>query len=617
MIVDILTKFNYKKKIWMTPEHPMCARTLEYRVMYGAIMISQAKLNKSDNPLNNLELQRLLKYGLKMSSSDIAWSLRNSKEQSVIIDYLLENIKNDRDRVLLIMDIVNVTMRQEPVSKDENASIRMFAKMFSVEFETLDLIWNFMNNAFISNAAECKRIGMMISGIVPSIEISDLRYYITDLKEDIECTQELLDEKKIFRIVDSCRIKEDIVLYSGMTLTIDHANVSVYGNIVLEGGNLIIKNSRIVRKTDNHRACINIKKEFSNLQVSQCDVDCRNFGMFIRAEAGRLAINDTVINNTTRGAAIRFWGDILKVVSCRFSNCYSPEDGGAIMAKSGAVMIEDCYFSDCEAKRGGAVYAVDGSSINNCEFKRCNVAEYGAALYYSGVSDGKVSGIVFSHCHPQGAEIVQHISGRQGFNITGEYTIQISTLIDCPVYVDSKARLIVKNASLYINYPIYCNGSLYMKNARVKCNNLENSDMIYIDGSKECRIQHCEFDGMMRTGGLNIRGSRISVSNSLFRNMNGGRAIYNAYFPDITECIFNFCQSGAIYCQGGNIEKCVFVNCRAKSGAGIKMYGNKGVINRCNFKRCVSEYSGGAIDRAVGQRAVKCLYEDCLPDNIV
>lgn len=81
MIVDILTKFNYKKKIWMTPEHPMCARTLEYRVMYGAIMISQAKLNKSDNPLNNLELQRLLKYGLKMSSSDIAWSLRNSKER--------------------------------------------------------------------------------------------------------------------------------------------------------------------------------------------------------------------------------------------------------------------------------------------------------------------------------------------------------------------------------------------------------------------------------------------------------------------------------------------------------------------------------------------------------
>ena len=244
MIVDILTKFNYKKKIWMTPEHPMCARTLEYRVMYGAIMISQAKLNKSDNPLNNLELQRLLKYGLKMSSSDIAWSLRSSKEQSLIIDYLLENIKSDRDRVLLIMDIVNVTLRQEPVSKDENASIRMFAKMFSVEFETLNLIWNFMKNAFISNAAECKRIGMMISGIVPSIEISDLRYYITDLKEDIECTQKLLDEKKIFRIVDSCRIKEDIVLYSGMTLTIDHANVSVYGNIVLEGGNLIIKNSR-------------------------------------------------------------------------------------------------------------------------------------------------------------------------------------------------------------------------------------------------------------------------------------------------------------------------------------------------------------------------------------
>lgn len=617
MVLDILTKFNYKKKICMTPEHPMCTRNKEYRVMYSAIMIAQAKLNKSDSPLNNLELQRLLKYGLKMTSEDIAWAIRNSNEQSFVVDFLLENIVDDRDKAIFIMDIINVTMRSEAVSKDENASVRMFARMFGVEFEILDTMWHFIEKASMSDIEECRSIAEVICKIIPQIELSDLKYYITELREEVECTQKLLDEKKIFRIVDTCKIYEDIVLYPGMTLTIDHANISVYGNIALEGGNLIIKNSRIERKTDRHRACINVKRAYSSLRISQCEADCRNFGMFIRAEAGRVTVNDTMIYNTTRGAAIRFWGDILKVNSCKFSNCYSPEDGGAVMAKTGIAMISGCSFSDCEAKRGGAVYLVDGSSISKCDFERCNVAEYGAAIYYAGVSEGKVSEVKFQNCHPEGAEFVQHLSGRKGFNIMDVRTISVSTLIDCPVYVDSKAKLIVQNVNLYLNYPIYCSGNLYMNNTRIKCNHLENGDMIYIDGGKECHILNCEFDGMMHTGGINIRGSRISVSNSLFRNMNGGRAIYNAYFPDISECIFNFCQSGAIYSQGGNIEKCVFVNCRAKSGAGIKMYGTKGIISGCNFKRCVSEYSGGAIDKAVGQRVVKCLYEDCLPDNAV
>ena len=71
MIVDILTKFNYRRKIYLTPEHPFCSYSDEFKVQYSSAVIIQAGLNKNIKPLNNFELERLMKYGLKMESADI------------------------------------------------------------------------------------------------------------------------------------------------------------------------------------------------------------------------------------------------------------------------------------------------------------------------------------------------------------------------------------------------------------------------------------------------------------------------------------------------------------------------------------------------------------------
>ena len=46
------------------------------------------------------------------------------------------------------------------------------------------------------------------------------------------------------------------------------------------------------------------------------------------------------------------------------------------------------------------------------------------------------------------------------------------------------------------------------------------------------------------------------------------------------------------------------------------MYGRSGLVRRCNFKRCIAESGGGAVDRQVGQNIEKCLFEDCRPQNI-
>lgn len=616
MIVDIVTKFNYRRKIFLTPEHPFCSYSDEFKMQYTSAIIMQAGLNKKVKPLNNFELERLMKYGLKMNPVDIAWSLRNSKEYDSVCEYMLKNLNTGKEKIIFLMDLLNVSVTDGEISKEEIFFSRKYADKLEVSVHIFEMITSFIQCIANENDKECFELARIIQNLYPEIELIDLKYFALQIYESEECTQRVLNEKKQLRITDRCQIYEDIVLKSGMKLVFDHAIVRIYGNILLDGGTLEIINSKIIRKSDSHRACINVKNDYSKVTIEHCEVDCRNYGMFIRSEAGAVSMKTSTIYNTTRGAAIRFWGRKISLEQCYFGSCYSPEDGGAVMIRGGNGIISECRFVDCEARRGGAVYMTESTKLSKCHFTNCNVAEYGAAVFCSGISTFDNNELEFVACHPTGAEFVQVISKRGEFRVSDNMNINKSTIIDCPVYIETTGSLNVFNAYLYLNSPIRCAGKIHLKHTRVICNYLEKSDMLYLENAKSCEIDHCEFDGSLRAGGINVKGTKLVVNNSLFRNTYGGRAIFNAYRPIIKECIFNFCQDGAIYSQGGEIEKCVFVNCRAKSGAGIFMYTNKGMIKQCNFKRCIAESGGGAIDRQVGQHIEKCLFEECRPMNI-
>ena len=154
-----------------------------------------------------------------------------------------------------------------------------------------------------------------------------------------------------------------------------------------------------------------------------------------------------------------------------------------------------------------------------------------------------------------------------------------------------------------------------MERVQIFSNEMEHNDMIVLEHARGCRIRECRLDGMGKQGGIFSSGTRIEVENSVFCNMRGGRAIFNALYPVIKECVFNYCQDGGIHCQGGSIEHCQFVNCRGKSGAGVTMLGKRGRIEKCQFIRCIADVSGGAIDRNVGNQVVRCEFRDCQPGD--
>ena len=105
MIIDNLTKFNQKKKLWMTPKHPLYGKSVDYKIIYGAVVFMQAEINCLSSPLNNFELERLLISGFGLDSDGMSQVLRLSKEKSIVIDKLMRAFASDREKYLLMLDL--------------------------------------------------------------------------------------------------------------------------------------------------------------------------------------------------------------------------------------------------------------------------------------------------------------------------------------------------------------------------------------------------------------------------------------------------------------------------------------------------------------------------------
>ena len=171
MILDTLTKFNMRRKLWMTPEHPLSTMPGDFKVMYSAALILQAQVAKKTGMLNNYELERLVKAGFKMGSTDFAWALRTSGDNAAVVDYLLDNLKTDRERSFFIMDLVNVSINDGDIEEDSRKSIELFAKMFGVPSERTSLLQRFIDYAYGEDIRECQRFAALIEERIPGIGI--------------------------------------------------------------------------------------------------------------------------------------------------------------------------------------------------------------------------------------------------------------------------------------------------------------------------------------------------------------------------------------------------------------------------------------------------------------
>ena len=197
MIVDILTKFNYRRKIYLTPEHPFCSYDDGFKMQYSSAVIMQAGLNKKVKLLNNFELERLMKYGLKMNSSDIAWALRNSKEYEMICEFVLENIKTGKEKIIFLMDLLNVSGIGSEISADEIKFLKKFADKLGISEQIFEVVRRFIECAVKEESKECFELSQIIKNLYPGIELIDMKYFALQIYEYSECTEDIGRKERV------------------------------------------------------------------------------------------------------------------------------------------------------------------------------------------------------------------------------------------------------------------------------------------------------------------------------------------------------------------------------------------------------------------------------------
>lgn len=623
-----LTKFHQKKALWISPKHPLYFETTKFKIYYCACILLHARLNSNSNPLGNFEFERLLTKGFSLGAKETLKIMELSKTVQSTIDKLIESLPTPFYRCLFLMDLINVSISgSSSISKDEDKSILLFAKLLEIDNTTKDLLFQFTASAQYESYEDCFQLLKTINYLHLGLSLSDLSYYMLNYPYTTQLSQHSLIQGDSHSFHSKCEIREPLLIPKETTLEISNAILHIYCPITVSGGTLSIKDSHVIfhdyfqdKMASSPFTCAFIQAEYQgHIHFSYSNFNCQNNGSLIAQRGGILSISSCNIENTRGNSAIFFNGSNIHLENDQFKNCITTSNGGAIEIEHGSGLIKNCIFTECEAKSGGGIFSTDQTKIINCHFQSCRSISYGSAIYYQGKINSNVTDCQCSLCFPPEDEIVQYI-GRQA-NLNSETSIEFiidteeqfsySAILDCSLTITESGTLTFNNINLYISAPILCLGILHMKHTKVFAENPVERDLFIFDTIRRCNISYCQFDGKLQCGIFHVKNGRLDISHCVFNNTANGRAIYNAFAPDIRHCIFSLCENGAIYCKSGKITNCLFLNCRGKSGPGIQMYGNRGEIEACRFIRCISETTKDAIDISGSYHIRNCTYEEC------
>ena len=620
MRVGTLSKFNKKKNLWISRKHPLYLEPTEFKTLYAAAIFMHARLNTQNNALNNFEIERLITKGFQLTPKETIQIMNLAKEVEELVDRIVLALDTYKKKQLFLFDLYNVSFSGYNISSNQQKSVDLFANLLEITPEERHLIFEFISSSHCNEYTNCLDLFYQIHEKNPMLTLAELSYYMLNYSytEHIHSNQIVANNTYYFH--GNCEFHDTIYIPEHTTVHISNAVVKIHKNFVVSGGTLILENSwvdfpRQINSSSFDHAFVTANHH-STIRFHNTAFQCYHNGGLLYSSNGTVSIEHCTIRDTSFISAIVSNDHNLHIAHCNFKNCFSKQNGGAISVQKGACQIHHCTFINCNSHIGGGIYAGERTIISNCYFDNCCAVSFGSAIYYNGEIRSNVEKCEHINCYPKEEVIIQYIGGTKDFIISKETTLRHSTIFDCPVIIKELGVLQIEHASIYLKYTLLCRGILNMKNGKAHGYELQGRDLFSFETPKNCHFVNCEFDGMEMHGIFRAVRARLHISGCIFRNSANGRAIYNAFLPKIDSCIFSYCQGGAVYCNSGRITNSKFINCRAKSGAGIIMYGARGQIEHCSFNRCTSNYSGGAIDVSGSYHIVNCSYKDCKPNNV-
>lgn len=620
MRTGILSKFNHKKHLWISKKHPLFMEDNDFKILYTSALLMHTRLNTNINPLNNLELERLISRGFQLTSKDIISIMTLSKDVKMLVDEIINRLNTYRKRLLFYFDLMNMSVSSLKITQEEQKSLDLFAELLDISPKETELIFAFISASFGKQYQDCIQIFEQMKLMKFPVTAMDISYYMIEYNYQNRITPENIQSGTINYFSGDCLFEGTFYLTSNTTIHISNALVKVNGNFVIDNSTLHIENSwidfsRKKQAEDSFNAFLLVRNS-GHLQFKNTTLQCSHDGGLLYQMNGTSILEHCTIKNTSMVPAIVSNGHTLSIQHSTFSHCFAKQKGGALFIKNGSAQIQNCMFTDCMATYGGGIYANQRTMILNSSFEYCYASEYGSAVFYHGEIHSNIEKCNCIHCYPKENDIIQYIGENlSSYDITKETTFSYSTIFDCPVLIGEFGILSMEHATLYLHHQLVCHGIINLKRVKVQEYNLEELDFFQLNTPKTCHFSNCEFDANDKHGVFNAVRARIRVSNCIFKNTANGRAIYDAYMPVIDGCVFSYCAEGALYCKAGKVTNSTFINCRGRSGAGIIMYGTRGQIENCHFRRCISKYSGGAIDMSGSRHIVGCSFEECRPNN--
>ena len=606
-----LMKIKDKTKAWLSPHHPFHDMSRRDKCYYAAAILLQTQLSESVSPVDHFELLRLYTFGLRFNREDVTEVIRLSKNKEIVLEYVLEFLTKRADQIVFLLDLSNVSYNGNSFGEKEWQAIDIYGELFHIPKNQVNMIKRFIQAAVISDCEECMKIfsNMMQMGMDCNLE--SLRYYVPELEYTTVVDSDSMIPGQNVELKGQCEIRKPFTVPRNCKVEIQNAKLILGAPIIMEGGELVVTDSEVSCMEGAYESFFQVKD--SKVTIKNSCFYCSNICGVIHQNKGNLHIDKCEIYDSNRISAVAFEGKEIEIKDSSFQECYNNDNGGAIVAKAASGLITNCRFTQCRAVNGGAIATWAPMRINSCSFCECHALEYGNSVYYEGLAQDRIENCLYEDTMEERSQVVQAIFSSEEIQNVNE--IKVSTYLGVPFHRGTEHSMWIHNATIYLASPMILKGGLRMEHVTMIAKGLLSGDLIDVSNGRAVTMIDCQLDGGQRNGIINATGTKLTVRDCIFAHSKEGRAIYNSVDFECENCVFNSCESGAVYGTRAIIKNSIFINCRGKRGAALYLVSNKGLIKGCTFEKCVAETSGGGMITFGNYQMINCTFKDCKPDN--
>ncbi len=227
-----------------------------------------------------------------------------------------------------------------------------------------------------------------------------LRYFFPDFTEEDEYTDVTVFAGKTFCLDKPTKIQGDIIVERGGSLLIDGADVTINGAVLIDGGRIRMKDTRLYIEHCERDSFLTVR-DAAVVRIENVVIDCNGQCGFLRQKSGRLLIEETEFLHSVNERMIEFYGTYAEFLRCSFSE---GEKGFIFAGGASQMKIANCDFFHANAEYGGAIFSdsIDDIVVEECSFRSCTAKYLGAAVYFKHFKLGQtVKDCVCRDCYPK------------------------------------------------------------------------------------------------------------------------------------------------------------------------------------------------------------------------